>query len=179
MNHRSLCTLSLWLAIGGTAIAASCPPGHRATSRGANATKTSCATPSRSRERKPVDQARVAQARIEWSDRWGAIATGHGNAFGVAAEKLNKHEAETTALAQCRGATGGDCAIAQSYSNQCGAVAHHGADASSASASSASAATIEEAERLSLQRCEKAAASAAAVDCQVAYSGCSYPARAD
>lgn len=174
MNHRSLCTLGLWLAIGGTAIAASCPPGQRATSRGANASKTSCATPSRSRERKPVDQARVAPARIEWSDRWGAIATGHGNAFGVAFEKLSKHDAEATALAQCRGATGGDCAIAQSYSNQCGAVAHHGTGTASASA-----ATIEEAERLSLQRCEKAAASAAAVDCQVAYSGCSYPARAD
>ncbi|KRB07191.1 hypothetical protein ASD86_14645 [Lysobacter sp. Root690] len=179
MNHRSLCTLGLWLAIGGSAIAASCPPGQRATPRSANAAKTSCTTPSRPRDRKPVDQTRVARARIEWSDRWGAIATGRGNTFGVAFEKLSKHDAETTALAQCRGAVGGDCAIAQSYSNQCGAVAHNRAGTALASAASASAATIEEAERLSLQRCEKSAAPAVAVDCQVAYSGCSYPARAD
>ncbi|QWF15052.1 DUF4189 domain-containing protein [Lysobacter capsici] len=172
MNHRSLCTLGLWLAIGGSAIAASCPPDQRATPRGANAAKTACATPSRPRERKRTEQARAMQARIEWSDRWGAIATGRGNAFGVAFEKLSKHEAETTALAQCRGATDGDCAIAQSYSNQCGAVARD--DASTASAS---AATVEDAERLSLQRCEKSAATAD--DCQVAYSGCSYPARAE
>lgn len=179
MHHRSLCTLGLWLAIAGCAIAANCPPGQRAAPRGANTTKPSCVAPARSREPKRVDQARVAQPRIEWSDRWGAIATGHGNAFGVAFEKLSKHDAETTALAQCRGATAGDCTIAQSYSNQCGAVARNGAVAAPTSASSASAATIEDAERLSLQRCEKAAASGATVDCQVAYSGCSYPARAD
>lgn len=179
MNHRSLCTLGLWLAIGGPAIAASCPPGQHAVSRGANAAKTSCDPPARPRDRKPVDQARAAQARIEWSDRWGAIATGRGHVFGVAFEKLSKHDAEAAALAQCRGTAGGDCAIAQSYSNQCGAVAHNGAGAALASAASASAATIEDAERVSLQRCEKAAASVPAVDCQVAYSGCSYPARAD
>lgn len=179
MNHRSLCTLGLWLAISGAAIAARCPPGQASGVRGPNATNTACATPSRSHEPKRVDHARVVQARIEWSDRWGAIATGHGNAFGVAFEKLSKHEAETTALAQCRGASGVDCAIAQSYSNQCGAVAHNGMGATSASVAAASAATIEDAERLSLQRCEKAAASAPASDCQVAYSGCSYPARAD
>lgn len=173
MDHRSLCVLGLWLVMVGAATATSCPLGQR----GASATKTPCAALSQSRERKRADQARVVQARIvqariEWSDRWGAIATGRGHAFGVAFEKLSKHEAETTALAQCRDASGSDCAIAQSYSNQCGAVAHDGA-----STASASAATVEEAERVSLQRCEKSAASAG--DCQVAYSGCSYPARAD
>lgn len=168
MNHRSLCALGLWLVMVGTATAANCPPDQR----GASATKAPCTALSQSRERKRADQARVVQARIEWSDRWGAIATGRGHAFGVAFEKLSKHEAETTALAQCRGASGSDCTIAQSYSNQCGAVVQDGA-----STASASAATVEEAERLSLQRCEKSAESAG--DCQVAYSGCSYPARAD
>jgi len=175
MNHRSLCTLGLWLAIGGSAIAASCPSDQR----GANATKPSCATASRPRERKPLGQTRVAQARIEWSDRWGAIATGRGNAFGTASEKLSQHDADAAALAQCRDAAGGDCAIVQSYSNQCGAVAHAGAGTPSASAASASAATIEDAERLSLRRCEKSVGSVPASDCQVAYSSCSYPARAD
>lgn len=174
MDHRSLCTLGLWLATSGCALAASCPQGRDTTARDANAATSACVAPSRSREPKRTGQARVVQARIEWSDRWGAIATGRGNAFGVAFEKLSKHEAEASALAQCRGATAGDCAIAQSYSNQCGAVAHDGV-----STASASAATIEDAERLSLQRCENAATSAPANECQVGYSGCSYPARAD
>lgn len=161
MHHRFSITLGCWLLTGGS-VAAGCPAGHVSTQRGDAAAARACLRPA------PAH----ASPRIEWLDRWGAIATGAGDAFGIAEDRSNQHDAETVALAQCRDRAGGACAIVQSYSNQCAALA-----LGAAGAGSTSAASSDDAERIAIDRCGNKAAAPA--DCRLAYSGCSHPARSE
>ncbi|UNP27441.1 DUF4189 domain-containing protein [Lysobacter gummosus] len=109
----------------------------------------------------------------QWAKRWGAIAydptTGK---VGVASDMTSKRKAVNGALAHCRSKGGTACAINIDYSNQCAAIVYGGGGEIVKSAA-ASAATTDEAEGLALKNCREAAG----VECQVFYSGCSYPQR--
>lgn len=108
-----------------------------------------------------------------WAKRWGAIAydpdTGK---VGVANDMKSKRKAVSFALDSCRSKGGRACAVNIDYSNQC-AVFVYGGEGEYVSHASSSAATEEEAAGRALSTCKQSAG----VDCQVFYSGCTYPER--
>lgn len=103
-----------------------------------------------------------------WETRWGAIASDKvSGKTGVVGSSSSKREAEKGALAICKSKGGANCQVQISYHNQCGAMAWGGG-----SMATASAATLEEASKLAIGECTKAASG-----CEVYFSDCSYPER--
>jgi Domain of unknown function (DUF4189) len=103
-----------------------------------------------------------------WANRWGAIAVDSGTrAIGTTERMSSKRKARKAALQQCRMNGGKGCKVTVDYYNQCGAVAfgdtrytsHRGPDRQD---------TIQSA----MQSCMKET-----TNCDIPYSGCSYPER--
>lgn len=107
----------------------------------------------------------------QWATRWGAIAIGStilGGGFGVSTGMKSKRKAEAAAVKQCKSTGGGaTCKAVFSYHDQCAVVAWGAQRFTIQGAES-----IELASELAIRDC-----SAKTEDCQVFYSGCSFPER--
>ena len=119
-------------------------------------------------DRQPADSQPPAP---RWVTRWGAIAVGStasGGGFGVSTNMKSKRKAEATAIKQCKSTGGGPtCRTALVYHDQCAVVAW-GAQSFTVQG----AESIEIASELAMRDCNTRTE-----DCQVFYSGCSYPER--
>lgn len=104
-----------------------------------------------------------------WQSRYGAMSIDYSRGkLGTAANQGSTRQAEKAAIAQCR-ADGGDDASCRknllSWGNGCGVVAWGASFAAMRSGASVDAAAAE-----ALEVCGQNTA-----DCQIYYSGCSYP----
>ena len=114
-----------------------------------------------SRSRPPAQQ---------WVTRWGAIAIGStasGGGFGASTRMKSKRKAEAAAVKECKSSGGGSTCKVFAYYDQCAVVAW-----GTRSYTIQSAESLEIATRLAVDGC-----SVKTDDCQVFYSGCSYPER--
>ena len=103
----------------------------------------------------------------QWEERWGAIATGEG-AFGAGLSFSTEQGAIYRALSQCAAHTKGKpCRVRQTFHNQCAALA--GGDTGSIAWSSSEVGIAKQK--------AVAACSQHTKNCEVLYSGCSYPER--
>jgi hypothetical protein len=103
----------------------------------------------------------------QWEERWGAIATGEG-AYGAGLSFATEQAAINRALSECTAHTKGKpCRVRQTFHNQCAALA--GGDAGSIAWTSGEVATAKQK--------AVAACSQHTKNCEVLYSGCSYPER--
>ncbi|SFK97271.1 DUF4189 domain-containing protein [Lysobacter sp. cf310] len=105
----------------------------------------------------------------QWQSRFGAMSIDYTRGkLGTAANMANTRKAEKAAIAQCR-ANGGDDSSCKknllSWGNGCGVVAWGASFAAMRSGASVDAAASE-----ALQVCGQNTG-----DCQIYYSGCSYP----
>jgi hypothetical protein len=103
-----------------------------------------------------------------WQTRWGAIAIDGSNcAFAGADGFASSSKAKQVAIKQCRTNGGKKCKILIEYNNQCGSLAwgDNGAIASRGP-------IVEEVMKQSIAACSEKTS-----NCQVYYSGCSYPAQ--
>lgn len=106
-------------------------------------------------------------AEPQWEERWGAIATGEG-AFGAGLSFSTEQGAIDRALSECVAHTKGKpCRVRQTFHNQCAALA--GGDAGSIAWSSSEVGIAKQK--------AVAACSQHTKNCEVLYSGCSYPER--
>lgn len=122
-------------------------------------------------DRQPAAAANSAPPAHQWATRWGAIAIGStasGGGFGVSTKMKSKRKAEAAAIKQCKSTGGGaTCKAAFAYYDQCAVVAW-----GTKSFTIQGAESIEIASGLAIRDC-----SAKTEDCQVFYSGCSFPER--
>lgn len=103
----------------------------------------------------------------QWETRWGAIATGEG-AYGAGLSFATEQGAIDRALSECKAHTKGKpCRVRQTFHNQCAALA--GGDAGSIAWSSSEVGIAKQK--------AVAACSQHTKNCEVLYSGCSYPER--
>lgn len=105
----------------------------------------------------------------QWQSRFGAMSIDYTRGkLGTASNMANTRKAEKAAIAQCR-ANGGDDSSCKknllSWGNGCGVVAWGASFAAMRSGASVDAASNE-----ALQACGQNTG-----DCQIYYSGCSYP----
>lgn len=103
-----------------------------------------------------------------WKTRWIAIAVGKG-AFGVGRDQPSKRTAEKKALADCKNRSGLSCEIRIVTYNQCAAIAGGSTTLIASGAETLEAVTMD-----SLESCRNTHDN---TDCQVYFSGCSYPIR--
>jgi hypothetical protein len=117
----------------------------------------------------PGDSASPTAPRAPaWTPRWGAIATdGVKGILGAVDNVDSRASAERRAIANCEAKGGSPCALEESYSNGCGAMA-----VGSKGFSVASAPTERDAIAKSMANCESDGDS----KCQLFYKGCSTPA---
>lgn len=109
----------------------------------------------------------AGRVRPQWETRWGAAAVTNG-AFGYSNNWPTEHQAINEALSRCsRDAGGATCTLAQSYHDQCIALAW-----GQKGSNTISAPNIGQAEQLAVENCSKRTTS-----CKIYYSGCSYPGR--
>ena len=122
-------------------------------------------------DRQPAAAVNSAPPAQQWATRWGAIAIGStaaGGGFGASAKMKSKRKAEAAAVKACKNTGGGAaCKAAFAYYDQCAVVAWGTRNFTIQGAES-----IEIASDLAIRDC-----SAKTEDCQVFYSGCSYPER--
>jgi hypothetical protein len=137
-----------------------CPDGYFPIG-GGNAGWEGCAPMDRG-----VEESAPAPERLpRWEARWGAIATANG-AFGAAKGMSSKAAAVSNALSQCRERSAGQpCSEKIVYYNQCAALAW-GDGGNTAFRAPA----ITDAEASALAECVENTG-----NCQIFYSGCSYP----
>ena len=118
-------------------------------------------------DRAPTTSGPPAQ---QWVTRWGAIAIGSGasvGGFGFSTKMKSKRKAEAAATKECKSSGGGSTCKVFAYHDQCAVVAW-----GTQSYTIRSAESLEIATKLSVDSC-----SAKTEDCQVFYSGCSFPER--
>lgn len=110
-------------------------------------------------------------AEPKWATRWGAIATDDGSTgggiLGQSESLSSKRKAEKAALSDCRSKGGHNCALVQTYYDQCIAVAWGRSRPYSVSAENSKAAS-----ELALAKCNQSDQA-----CGIYYTGCSYPER--
>lgn len=107
-----------------------------------------------------------------WMTRWGALAldvtSAGGSKLGRVEGLGSKRKAEAAAIADCRARGGKNCVIAHAYYDQCVAVAWGDARPAIVSAVNSQVAS-----RMALDKCNGSDA-----NCDMYYTGCSYPERA-
>jgi hypothetical protein len=117
-----------------------------------------------------VSTPQVVESR--WMTRWGALAldvtSAGGSKLGRAEGLSSKRKAEKAALADCRTRGGQNCVVAHAYYDQCVAVAW-----GDTRPAIVSAVNSEVASRMALEKCNGSDA-----NCDMYYTGCSYPERA-
>lgn len=105
----------------------------------------------------------------QWMSRHGAIAMDYANGkLGTSSNMASERKAANAAIAQCRadgGAADGCKKGLHSWMNGCGVVAWGASFAATRSAQS-----VEQASAAALKECSQNTS-----DCQIYYSGCSYP----
>lgn len=122
------------------------------------------------RENSPYYQGRVESApiKVQWADRWGAIAVDNANSIiGVSVDQSIRQDAEKIALAECIQEGGAKCVVKKIYKNQCAALVW-GLE----SYVITSASTKGYAEYLGKSEC-----ALKDYDCQTYYAACSFPVR--
>lgn len=105
----------------------------------------------------------------EWQPRWGAIAIG-GGGWGAVRDMPSERQAKKAATKQCKKTANGDaakCSKAFSYYNQCAVIAW-GATGYVLQG----AIDLPTASSIGMKKCSKDHA-----ECEIFYSGCSYPKR--
>jgi hypothetical protein len=106
--------------------------------------------------------------KVQWADRWGAIAIdGDTGGAGAVVALPSREAAVSAAIQDCAKNGSRNCSVRMAYKNQCAAVAWGGGFSSTARAP-----TKEAAEADATATCEKSGAA-----CKVVYSDCSYPVR--
>jgi Domain of unknown function (DUF4189) len=105
-----------------------------------------------------------------WETRWGAIATG-GGGLGAVTDMRSENQAKRAAIKQCKKTAGdkGSKCKALSYYNQCAVIAW-----GATGFIFQRAVDLPTASSLGMQKC-----SSQYDDCEIYYSGCSYPKRID
>lgn len=111
-------------------------------------------------------------AEPRWMTRWGALAldvtSAGGSKLGRAEGLGSKRKAEAAAIADCRARGGQSCVVAHAYYDQCVAVAWGDARPAIVSAVNSQVASA-----MALEKCNGSDA-----NCDMYYTGCSYPERA-
>lgn len=104
----------------------------------------------------------------QWAKRWGAIAYDSvAGSLGGADGMMSKRKADKAALSTCKKKGGKSCKVIASYYNQCGAMAW-----GNGFFAAWRAPEREQAESNAINECSQGTG-----QCQVFYSGCSYPVR--
>ena len=104
----------------------------------------------------------------QWVTRWGAIAYDATlGRIGSIEDMPSKRKADKAALTQCKRKGGKSCKVIASYYNQCGAMAW-----GNGFFAAWRAPEREQAESNAINECSQGTG-----QCQVFYSGCSYPVR--
>lgn len=115
------------------------------------------------------DQGSNNSRPAEWEPRWGAIAIG-GGGWGAVTDMRSEKQAKKAAVKQCRETANGNdskCNNAFSYYNQCAVIAW-GATGYILQG----AIDVPTASSIGMQKCASKHA-----ECEIFYSGCSYPKR--
>ncbi|WP_353505955.1 DUF4189 domain-containing protein [Variovorax fucosicus] len=155
-----LLVASLWMFLGGTALAQQCPPGQIAYGSGPGL--NTCG-PDNRQQRAPQQPAE------QWERRWGAVAIDSPKAvMGIAVDKRSKREASQAAVSDCQRQGGVNCEIEAAYDNQCVAVV-----TGNGAHNTASAATVNRAVELGMKTCRDTGLT----NCQAYYTACSLPVR--
>lgn len=150
--------------------AQACPPGTYSVLGGVDVPNGSYCAPMQSDDDDPDSydgSSAPAVVEPQWEERWGAIATGEG-AFGAGLSFSTEQGAIDRALSECVAHTKGKpCRVRQTFHNQCAALA--GGDTGSIAWSSSEVGIAKQK--------AVAACSQHTKNCEVLYSGCSYPER--
>ncbi|MCS3745064.1 hypothetical protein FHY18_000594 [Xanthomonas arboricola] len=160
-----LCLCLLWVPSTSTVLAqTACPIGTAAGSAMCGPTSGSDAN-SNSNDFIPAPAPRP---NGEWLKTWGAVAQASTGDTGLSKGFLSKREASVDALNKCANWGAVDCKVIVTYRNQC--IASVNPTDGSASGAIANASSIETAEKIAREHCEKSGRA-----CKLTFSDCSEP----
>jgi hypothetical protein len=155
-----LLVASLWIFLGGTALAQQCPPGQIAYGSGPG---LSTCGPDNRQQRTPQQPAEV------WRDRYGAIyLDASKGAIGTSSKMPSRVTAEQAALNGCQAKGGINCKMEAWYGNGC--VAYVVSDHSYVAIQKPK---LDDAIQEGMQKCQRSGDAS----CQVDYTDCSLPVR--
>lgn len=142
-----------------------CPSGYYPIGGGASGWSGCAPIPSRTE-----DASEATDPGPRWQSKWGSVAVdGRTGGFGGSSAQSSKKNAEKLALSECRGRGGSHCVVVKSVRNTCEALAWGDSKYSVQWRSTEDAAKTE-----AMRDCNERTQ-----NCDLIFSGCSYPERAD